>query len=247
MQDAIKYSCNIYFYQLAEAVGAKRIVDCAFQLGIGSLAGIDLSGEVRGYLPLNLAAGLPPGEVILLGIGQGRIAATPLQILNAYCAFANGGRLWTPHLLDRIESPDGEVLIHTDAKWHEIPLSSSARSTIIAGLVATVNEEGGTAYKAAFLPDWKVAGKTGTAQRDLEATDAWFVGFAPYDEPKIGVLVVVEKGGHGGAVAAPLAKNILAYYFTNWKEKPLEDAPKVLSSSTAVKSQSAVVINAKDF
>ena len=185
--------------------------------------------------------------MILLGIGQGRIAATPLQILNAYCAFANGGRLWTPHLLDRIESPDGEVLIHTDAKWHEIPLSSSVRSAILEGLVAAVNEEGGTAYKAGFLRDWKVAGKTGTAQRDLEATDAWFVGFAPYDDPKLAVLVLVEKGGHGGAVAAPLAKNIFAYYFTNWKENPQEDAPKVLSSSTAVKPQYAIAMNGKDF
>ncbi len=247
IQEAIKYSCNIYFYQLADAVGAKRLVDCAFQLGLGSLTGVDLSGEVRGYLPLNLAAGLPPGEVILLGIGQGRIATTPLQILNAFCAFANGGRLWTPHLLDRIESPGGEVMIFTDPKYHEIHLSNSARSTILEGLVAAVNEEGGTAYKAGFLRDWKVAGKTGTAQRDLEATDAWFVGFAPYDDPKLAVLVLVEKGGHGGAVAAPLAKNIFGYYFTNWKENPQEDAPNVLSSSTAGKPQHAMAMNGEDF
>lgn len=247
MRDAIKYSCNIYFYQLSEAVGAKRLVDCAFQLGLGSPTGVELSGEVGGYLPLNVAAGLPPGEVILLGIGQGRIAATPLQMLNAYCTFANGGRLWVPHLLDRIESPDGEVIARADRTYHEIPLSSSMRSTILDGLVATVNEEGGTAYKAGFPREWKVAGKTGTAQRDQEATDAWFIGFAPYDNPELAILVLVEKGGHGGSVAAPLARDILAYYFSNQIESPQESVLTGLSSDTAVRLHPALATTGKDF
>jgi penicillin-binding protein 2 len=246
MRDAIKYSCNVYFYQLAEEIGAKRLVDCAFQMGLGSPTRIDLSGEVRGYLPLNIAEELPQGEVILLGIGQGRIATTPLQILNAYCAFANGGRLSRPHLLEHIESPQGKVTYCINPEFHEIALTSSDRNTILQGLVATVNEEGGTAYKAGFHRDWKVAGKTGTAQRDPEASDAWFVGFAPYDNPELAVLVLVEKGGHGGTTAAPLAKNVFGYYFAN-RNVAAQASSSTLRSDAAEKFKSTIAAGRKDF
>jgi penicillin-binding protein 2 len=149
-----------------------------------------------------------------MSIGQGAISATPLQALISYCIFANGGRLVQPHLL----------LHHKDAEGHrtefvpktrDTTLPGESRRLIMEGLKGVVNSSGGTAFQAGFSKEWKAAGKTGTAERPGRENDAWFVCFAPYDAPEVAVLVLIEEGGYGGATAAPLAREMLDYYFQN--------------------------------
>jgi len=213
MRNAIKESCNVYFYQIARKIGASRLLQWAILFGYGLETDIDLPFEVGGKLPLQSPDSIPTGELLYMGIGQGPISATPLQSLISYCIFANEGRLVQPHLL----------LNHKDAEGHrtefvpktrDIAIPSESRRIIMDGLRGVVSS-GGTAFQAGFSKEWKVAGKTGTAERPGRENDAWFICFAPYDAPEVAALVLIEEGGYGGATAAPLARDMLDYYFQN--------------------------------
>jgi len=151
-----------------------------------------------------------------------------------YAAIANGGKLWLPQIVERVESPEGKTLEEFAPRVRrELAVSAETLATVRTGLVAVVNESKGTAYKAR-LPDIEVAGKTGTAQVQsghaeggYEAnTHAWFVGFAPAGRPKIAIAVLVEHGGHGGDVAAPPAMEIIHNYFESVAPAD-KDAPRV--------------------
>jgi len=214
LKDALKYSCNVYFYQNIQKCRSEAFMDLAHEWGFGRPTGIDLPFEVKGSLPMREADSLWTGSVLHLSIGQGQIAATPLQVLCAFAAFANGGRAVQPRLVCYRRTPDEERIEHPP-QFHDIPLSPRHRNAILEGLIAVANEPGGTAAAAQFSKEWKVAGKTGTAERSGREDDAWFVGFAPWNDPEVVVLVMLEGAGHGGREAGPLAREMFDYYFKN--------------------------------
>lgn len=237
MVHAYQQSCNIYFYTMADFLYNRDLQDAGFRLqdvhfrlvraahrfGFETPTGVlvrettdKMAGlaEKPGRLPSLKNLRDERGSVLHMAIGQGRVDVTPLQMLMAYATLANGGELLVPRLVQKVRTDQNEeVFLSRKIVRDTIGLNPEHRRVITEGLRAVVNP-GGTAQAAGFLPEWSVAGKTSTAERggDLES-DAWFIGFAPADKPEIVVLVLIERGGHGGRVAAPLAAKLLGYYF----------------------------------
>ncbi len=217
LEEAIEASCDTYFYSLARDAGIDRLARWARLFGLGSPTGIELSGESSGLVPddewSRKTRGQPwyAGETISVGIGQGPILVTPLQLAVAYAALVNGGFLVTPHLVAGQGQPP-----------RPLGLPPEALATVRRGMERVVQGERGTAHRLAAL-GVPLAGKTGTAQvmrkkegvtwRELpweQRHHALFVGYAPADDPRIVVAVVVEHGGDAASVAAPVAGRILA-------------------------------------
>ncbi|HVR64482.1 MAG TPA: penicillin-binding transpeptidase domain-containing protein, partial [Polyangia bacterium] len=213
-----------------------RLAKFGTDLGLGAPTGLGLNGEEGGFLPTEAwyreqkrvdphAEGFQVGQALNAVIGQGSTRVTLLQMATMYAAIANGGKLWLPQIVERIESPDGQVLEDFAPRVrHELAVSPEHLAFLRQALVGVVNEPKGTAYKVR-PHDIEIAGKTGTAQvhRMIHHGDAsggweladhaWFVGFAPAGRPRIAFAVLVEHGGHGGEVAAPLAVEIVHNYF----------------------------------
>jgi penicillin-binding protein 2 len=233
LHEAIVQSCNVYFYELGARPGMMdRLAKFGSDLGLGAPTGLGLNGEEGGFLPTEewyrdqkrknpKAEGFQIGQAVNAVIGQGSTRVTLLQMATLYAAIANGGKLWLPQIVERVESPEGRVLEEFAPRVRrELAVSPETLATVRQGLVGVVNESKGTAYRAR-LQDIEVAGKTGTAQVQSgqgsgayeSGTHAWFVGFAPAGRPKIAFAVLVEHGGHGGDVAAPPAMEIINNYF----------------------------------
>ncbi|MDB4982396.1 MAG: Cell division protein FtsI [Myxococcales bacterium] len=234
MHDAIVQSCNVYFYELGARPGMMdRLAKYGADLGLGAPSGLGLNGEEGGFLPTEewyreqkrknpKAEGFQVGEALNAVIGQGSTRVTLLQMATMYAAIANGGKLWLPQIVDHVEAPDGEVVEEFPPRVRrELSVSQESLTFVRDALVGVVNEAKGTAFKVRSK-EIEIAGKTGTAQvrgrRDAtggyeSATHAWFVGFAPAARPRIALAVLVEHGGHGGEVAAPLAVEIVNNYF----------------------------------
>ncbi len=230
MVEAIAQSCDIYFGVLAggygefEGIGQAALAQYALYFGLGEPTGVDLPGETGGLVPDATWKRLTYGETWVTGdtynaaIGQGFILTTPLQILNATAAVANGGELYRPQVVREIRDADGNVVrAFTPRLVRSVPVSDESLAMVREGMRAAVTH--GTAMSA-NLGGVAVAGKTGTAefpgQRDWEGnlpTHAWFTAFAPYDDPEIALVVFVEGGGEGSLVSVPMAAEILAYYF----------------------------------
>jgi penicillin-binding protein 2 len=253
---AIQYSCDAFFYALGDRLGLDSISDMAHRLGFGQPTGLDLGREIPGVIPdlkmLNPNTGSPKSHAINASIGQGEVNVTPLQQAVAYAAIANGGTVWKPQIVRRIEAPDGRVLKDFQperdlANGHDgrLDVKESSLSVVRAGLVAVINEPGGTAFRQR-LPDIKWAGKTGTAQvvtlggkQKLDPTTqaylsrdhAWFASYAPADDPEIVVIVINEHGGWGAEGAAPVANKIVQTWYQMKKE---ETAAAAQTSKMAV-------------
>ena len=220
LRSALRESCDVYFYHLGKKLGIDPIARYSRLLGFGRPTGLDIPGEKGGLVPdaewSLKRRGTPwyPGETISVAIGQGPVLVTPMQMAAAVATVANGGFRVTPHLVDSQAAPEPESL----------PLDSAVLDFVREALWAVVNERGtGARARVAGLD---VAGKTGTAQvvgqatridsQDLPAEQrdhAWFVSFAPVDDPSLVVVVFVEHGGKGSASAAPLAKQLYEIYF----------------------------------
>ncbi len=238
--DALAHSCDIYFYEVSggfedfKGVGIDRLERYLRSFGLGLETGIDLPGETAALVP-NSAWKLSQvwntrGEQWLTGdtynaaIGQGYLLATPLQIVNAVAAIANGGTLYRPQIVYQVTDADGKVVQpFTKQVIRQVNVSTDNLALVREGMRAAVTR--GTAILTNY-PQVAIAGKTGTAeyqgQKDAEGhwpTHAWFVGFAPADNPQIALVVFVEGGGNGAEVAVPIAAQILGYYF---KLPPLE-------------------------
>jgi len=233
---AIVESCDVYFYNIGSQIGVDKLAEYARRFGFGNKTGIDLPSEKEGLVPTRewkLRKYREPwqiGETVTLSIGQGFMLATPLQLIRAYCALANGGRLYRPMLIESIKTEDGEIVKEYKAEEQGmLPLRSKNIKILQKALWGAVNEERGTG-RALKRPDRDVCGKTGTSQvieqtqRDDQEKDeedvpykfrdhALFVCFAPYENPEVAVMVVVEHGGGGGSVAAPIARTIIDRYF----------------------------------
>lgn len=235
MNDAIAQSCDVYFYRLASMLGIDRMYDFLKQFGFGEKTGIDLVGEKSGLLPSRQWKEIQkkqqwfPGDTLITGIGQGFHQVTPLQLARATATLANKGQIVTPFLVDRIVTPNA-TLPGPQTHKGEIALKSENIDSIVAGMVDVVHSERGTAKSIGKNIPYQIAGKTGTAQVfnikqnakynehdiDFKLRDhALFISFAPAHDPQIAVAVIVENGGHGGSVAAPIAGKIIKQYLKN--------------------------------
>jgi len=233
-------SCDVYFYRLGMRVGVDQIARYGRLLGLGEKTGIDLDGEKEGLIPdtewkrKKLGQKWFPGETPSFAIGQGYVGVTPLQMANMMAAVANGGTLYRPWFVRRVESLDG-ILIreYGPQKIRSINFKESTWKYLRDALRDVVQSAGGTGGRARSKLV-EIGGKTGTAQvvamrggvvkseqlaykiRD----HAWFMAYAPVDKPEIAVAVLVQHGGKGGAVAAPLAKKVVEAYFSPKAPRP---------------------------
>jgi penicillin-binding protein 2 len=229
LSDAIKVSCNAFFYQYGNAAGIDAIDLTGDALGLGKPTGIEITGESAGVLPgPDWMRIQHPNEkwssayTANVSIGQGYDLATPLQMAMAYSTIANGGISYYPRLVDRVLNQDGTSVLDAEGKI-AVPqtpklhadfrrdLTPEQIEIVRGGFWKVVNEDGGTA-RVARQENVQVAGKTGTAQAMLNGkkdTVAWFCCFAPYQNPRYTIVVMVQGGEHGGSVAAPIATRIL--------------------------------------
>ncbi len=221
---AIAESVNTFFYLLAggdeehTGLGVVRIKNYLEKFGWGSPTKIDLPSEAGGFLPSPAWKEKVKkerwyiGDTYHLGIGQGDVLATPLQVASATSAVANAGTWYTPHMIEKISPPGvSEQIIQPDSR--ALQLHTSSLTTVREGMRSTVTEGSGRALAALPLP---LAGKTGTAQIGGSAdTHAWFTSFGPYDSPELVLTVLLEKGGEGDKDAVPFAKNIWEWWADN--------------------------------
>ena len=256
MTDAHKNSCDVYFYDIAKRIGIDRISEMANRLGFGTKTGIDLPSEKSGVIPTRAwkkaLIGTPwqQGETLISGIGQGFILSTPLQLAVMTARIANGGKAVVPRLV----RPSGPDQKDKEPNFKPLGISKWALDIVRDGMNRVTNEQRGTAYRARIKEEgMEMSGKTGTAQvrriskaeRDTrvlknherpwrQRDHALFVGYAPSDNPRYALAVVVEHGGGGSKVAAPIARDIL---LATQKRDPAnrEEAPETKAAS--VKSE----------
>ena len=214
MAEALQNSCNPVFVELALRLGTERMYQYLHAFGLGNKTNVDLQGEGSGILiPVQSVKNV---DLARIGFGQS-VAVTPIQMITAACAVINGGRLMQPYLLKEAIAPDGTVLYRTQPKVVSTPISEETSATM-RELLEMVVSEGGA--KNAAIEGYRIGGKTGTAQvykdgrivRDVHIGS--FLGFAPADDPRIALLVIVDEADvpvdYGGTTAAPFARQILA-------------------------------------
>lgn len=232
LAQAISESCNVFFFKLGERLGIDNLVRYGHYFGFGEHPGSGLPNEAAGLVPTrewleeNSPEGFQWGQVLNVSVGQGDTRVSPLQMAMAYSSIANGGTLFYPRLVDRIESADGDILFQYPTRVHrDLPITERNLGEIVVGLVGAVNSRGGTVFESR-LDYLLLAGKTGTAEgmegdeldedgnviRE-EETSAWFIGFAPAHDPQIVVAVFLEHGGSGGRNAGPVGAEIVDRYF----------------------------------
>lgn len=232
--DAIRESCDVYFYHLAEDLEIDRMHQFMSQYGFGQPTAIDLPGEGAGLMPSRRwkreSRGAPwyPGETIISGIGQGYTLATPLQLAVATAALANGGDLIRPRLLHARETSEGSLVkLDPAPPRRRLEHAPEHLRTIHEGMVAVNHGEDGTARSIGEDAPYRIAGKTGTSQvfglqADQEYDEdeivqhlrdhALYVGYAPAERPQIAIAVIAENAGSGGRAAAPIARTIMDFY-----------------------------------
>lgn len=253
LHEAIVQSCDVYFYQVAQRLGIDTIAEYARRLGLGVPTGIALDHEKGGLIPSSewkrRVRGEPwfAGETLSVGIGQGYVLATPLQMARLIATVANGGTVYRPRYVARIEPSSGEPAEETTP---EVVGRAGLRPTTLLALREAlrdvVNSPTGTGKKAR-LPTIEVAGKTGTSQsvamgrqrvkssqlRKEQRDHAWFVAFAPVEAPEIAIAVLIEHAsGGGGAIAAPIARGIADFYFALTRGRAYEVAGTAGGSET---------------
>ncbi len=250
MHKAIVQSCDTYFYRLAVDMGVDRMHDFLSRFGFGKPSGIDLQGESSGLLPSRewkAQRSKQPwflGETVIAGIGQGYHLMTPLQLATATAMLANGGRRIEPKLVQAIRDPVTHRWVAQPVAVREQVALQPANLEIVRQAMVDVLKPGGTASAAAAGAPYSIAGKTGTAQvvgiRQNARYDekhvlqknrdhALFIAFAPAEAPTIALAVLVENGGHGGSIAAPIARAVFDYYL-------LGKRPVTMNQGEAVES-----------
>jgi penicillin-binding protein 2 len=222
MQQAIKNSCNVYFFHVGLLSGIDAIYHMAAALGLGQKTGVALDYEVAGNLPDDAwkrrtqRDGWREGDTCNLSIGQGFLTVTPLQMAMVTATIANGGQLYRPRLLLEVISPEGHVVqrippqVVNDLHWNAANLR-----VVRNGMLDVVQGERGTG-RYAMIPNVQVAGKTGTAEygrKDEGKKLAWMIIFAPFDKPKYAIVMMVEDAVSGGTTVAPLMNKVLSKLF----------------------------------
>jgi penicillin-binding protein 2 len=235
MHGGIKNSCDVYFYETARRVGIDRIAEMARKLGLGAVTGIDLTGERPGLIPTRnwkqAAFGQPwtQGETLVTGIGQGFVLATPLQLALMLSRVVNGGKAVVPRVTHKLAAGDGPIQAAASDEPPSVGLNRANIDVLLSGMIAVVNEQGGTAYRARITKaGFEMGGKSGTSQvRRItlserenkhrrpedkpwrERDNALFIAFAPIQDPRYVCAVVIEHGGGGSANAAPIVRDAL--------------------------------------
>jgi len=245
LEKAIFQSCDVFFYTLAEKLGIDRIAKYATALGLGQKTGIDLPNEVTGVMPSeewkihNFKQKWFAGETISVGIGQGAIAITPVQLLRAISAISMGGRMVVPHVINPTDMPSGYVEAARYTEVKNVPIDPNGW-TYITDAMVKVLQPGGTSPMAA-IPGIEIAGKTGSAQivslalrakhkNDEDfAQNGWFVGFTPRRNPDVVVCVLFEGGEHG-KLAARLATQVIKAYVDKQRRTPQKMVEKPKNS-----------------
>ena len=254
MHDAIKHSCDVFFYDTAKRIGIEAVADMAKRFGLGETYGFEVPGEKPGLVPTpgwkRAVKGevWHPGETVIAGIGQGYLLATPLQLAVMTARIANGGYAIQPRITRAI---GGNLLPVPEPKL--IGVSERAISVVQGGMNGVSNEIGGTAYRSRIAePGMELAGKTGTAQvRRISRAErlsgvlknealewrqrdhALFVCFAPVDAPRYAMSVVIEHGGSGSGAAAPVARDIMHEVLKRNPARPQAGNPPSRGPETA--------------
>lgn len=236
LETALQKSCDVYFYKAGLALGIDAVARYADMLGMGRPTGVGINNEKGALNPSSdwkkrRFAGQPSrqnwsqGDTANAVIGQGNTLATPMQLARMVAALANGGTVMQPLLVDRIVGPDGEVVQRGEPSVvGYLDLAPESLKAIQRGMFAVVDKPGGTAHRQR-LKELAFAGKTGTAQvvslhrakagLDEHKDHAWFVAYAPYENPEVAITVLVEHGEHGSSTAAPIARQMFETYFAD--------------------------------
>ncbi len=219
LEKAIARSNDIFFYKAGQEMGVGNIKNMAAKLGYGQKTGIDLPEEAFGLVPdevwkkSTIGESWYLGDTIHMAIGQGFLLTTPVQV-NGVTSFVAAGRLTKPFLVNKIDSGRGSGEIKFDSRTVGEGLVGGANLDLVRRGMVGACQTGGTGFPF-FTTSYKVACKTGTAEEAGGESHAWFTVYAPVDKPQIAMSVVVEQGGQGSAVAAPVAKDILDWWFEN--------------------------------
>ena len=225
LHEALVQSCDTCFYQIGQQldnVDHNLLPDYARAWGFGAPTGIVGVREAAGLIPdphytlTQLGQPWVPGNAVDMAIGQGYVQVTPLQVAQMLAALGNGGVMYRPYVVSKITAPSGAVVQnYPPTVARTLPLSAAHLNDILQAMHGVTTEPTGTASNIFAGFPWSVDGKTGTAQTGSgRQSDAWFAAMAPADHPKIALIVMVEHGGEGSTVAAPLARQILQTYFT---------------------------------
>ncbi len=231
VSQAIEHSCNYFFYDLGDRLGIDNLAKYSYYLGLGHKTGIELKGEIDGVLASNGIAKQEnrvwnPGETISAAIGQSYNTFTPLQMAKYVAMIANRGKNLDVTIVKSIINPDGSEVSRDEYESYvneklglqqenveEMNFKEENIEAILEGMRGVTSESGGTAYSTFRNFNIEVGGKTGSAQTGVQGkTNAWFVGFAPFDDPEIAIVVFVRNGGHG-SYTAEVARDIIAQYF----------------------------------
>jgi penicillin-binding protein 2 len=260
MRHAISESCDVYFYRLADKMGIDRMHAFMSAFGYGELTGIDIPGEKQGLyaspewkrrvFKRKADQVWFPGESISMGIGQGPITVTPLQQAHFAAEIAERGKIIAmPRLVSATRAPGSVTVVPRNSTFAKpIDLATDEQWNVIYdGMVGAVTQPGATAYLAFRGALYKLAGKTGTAQvvtvKQTESTKhqdadvrkrehAWFIAFAPVDDPKIAISVLIENGGFGGSTAGPIARKVLDTYLVGDESSEPKKNSAELGSAT---------------
>ncbi|HEY6395545.1 MAG TPA: penicillin-binding transpeptidase domain-containing protein, partial [Candidatus Binataceae bacterium] len=251
---AIVQSCDVFFYEVGEHLGVDKIARWANLLGLGLKSGIDLDNEKPGLIPSSewkqkkFHERWYPAETLSVAIGQGYVAATPLQMAQLAAMVANGGIRYKPQFVKMVEGLNGSVSkAYPPTVESRVNIDPAILQEVRDAMADVVNSPGGTAHKAQ-LPGIIVCGKTGTAQIVGEKADrlkseedsedfkdnAWFIAFAPEDHPQIAIACIIEHGGHGGSAAAPVVHDVLKRFFELNPPPPRPEISRVLDNSQPV-------------
>ena len=216
MREAITVSSNVYFYNLIFNVGFEDWTKYGAMFGFGNKTGIDMPSERSGLLPSNEYYDKRYGKnkwtkgyLVSLAIGQGELGTTPVQLAAYAAAIANKGTLFQPHIVNGYRDTATGKYFQYDYDKQQLPVSPSTFNLIYDGMTGVVERGTGTLAK---VPGVTIAGKTGTAQNPHGRDHAWFIAFAPAENPKIAMAVLVENAGFGGAISAPIARELIRYY-----------------------------------
>jgi len=251
ISNAIKHSCNIYFYEIGYKIGVDKMAEYAYKYGLGKKTGIELAGESAGvvastkYKQETYQEEWQLGETLSAAIGQSYNSYTPIQMARYMCMIANGGKAVDVSVIKAITDADGNSISkeeinkkvneklridEEETKVEDLKLKSETIAAIKKGMKGVTSEVGGTAYYVFSDLDMVIAGKTGSAETEEKSkVNGWYTGFAPYDNPEIAVVVFIENAGSGGNVATA-AKEIMQGYFGMNSKKVQEDVTAIPST-----------------
>jgi penicillin-binding protein 2 len=237
--EAIQRSCNVFFYQLILKIGLDKFYEYGKRFGFGQPTGFDIGEEISGILPsveyydrIYGKGKWTQGYLVSLGVGQGEVGVSPMQMARYAAALANGGTINQPHAVNSIRNKRTNRFDAIDHTEKSVRIDSSVMKLIREGMRRVVQEPGGTGGMAR-IAGITSGGKTGTAENPHGKDHAWYIGFAPFDHPRIAVVVMLENAGFGGAKAAPIAGIVMEkYLFGEVRQKLFKPVPSTKPQKT---------------